>query len=402
MALGTAGYQRFNWSNLNPNEDEYNWSSIDDAIAQWAQYGKQFGFGVMSVNIHGPKMSTPKWVFDKGAKYTMWNSDSSNNSDEIFYIPVWDDPFYVSACAKFAKALAERYDGNPNIAFIDIRNYGNWGEMHTYPFEKHTVNLKDEQVQSLLIQPYLDNFKQTQLMMCWGQPPLYTTNQWAVDNGIGLRSDGIMGPIHERNTSGEVLAPAFGKEPVIWEFYEYFKKFDVNKTWDDDRFIKNIKAYKPNYIGMGAWGDDAQYMLRQKPKLVREVANLMGYNFSMTDISYISNILIDKTQEISLSIENSGVTNMLTDCVLKFVLLDNNNEIVSSFTTNWNVKNIYGCTVKTFKANVVFLDAPVGVYKLAIGLYRKESDPKPTYNMDNKGRTEDGFFVIGNLQIESN
>jgi len=400
IALATTGYDRYDWSEINPRENVYDWSSIDDAIKRWAQNGKQFSFGIMSVNIFGDVYCTPKWVFDKGANYTMGNgeNESGSSSKRIYYIPVWDDPVYVEACKKFAEALAERYDGNPNIAFIDIRNYGNWGEMHMYPFEKYTEELSDEKIQSLLFKPYLDNFKNIKLVICEAGNQF---SQWAVNNGIGLRSDGIMGQVKERNASGSVLAPAIGKEPVVWEFWGGFRTFENNreKPWDDDRFIKIIKDNKPNYIGMGHWDKDAQYMLSKKPELVRKVANLMGFNFSVTTASY-HNMKFDEPQEVSLSIENSGVTVMLTDCVIKLVLLGSNEEVVSSFKTNWNAKSINGGSTMAFKANVVFTDTPEGNYKLAIGLYRNENDPNPTYNMDNKVRTKDGFYVIGAMRIE--
>jgi len=401
IALGTTGYMRFEWSQINPSEGVYNWTPIDNAIAAWALRGKQFAFGVMSVNTSGNVYCTPKWVFDKGAKYTMGNGDGGS-TERNFYIPVWDDPIYVEECKKFAEALAKRYDGNPNIAFIDIRNYGNYGEMHMIPFTKYTQTLTTQQVQSLLIQPYIDNFKNTKLIKCWGLHFDYRINssmdKWAVNNGIGLRCDGIMGP----NDDGDVLFMATGKLPIVWEFIAGFRSLENNSTfpWDDNKFKNIIKANKPNYIGMGQWGNDAQYMLSKKPDLIREVANLMGFNFSMITARYFNMISVGEALEISLSVENSGVTNMLTDCVVRLVLLDDNDKVVSSFTTDWDAKGIDGGATVDFEANVVFTNTPVAIYKLAIGLYRNKNDSKPTYHLDNKGRTSDGLYVIGALKIK--
>ena len=405
LALGTTGYSRYDWAEINPREDVYNWALIDDAITAWARIGKQFSFGVMNVNTFNVNC-TPKWVFDKGAKYTMGNGE--NSPERIYYIPVWDDPVYVGACKKFAKALAERYDGNSNIAFIDIRNYGNWGEMHMHPFYDYTKSLTTGQVQSLLIQPYIDSFKKTQLVICYGAIPLnnswdFSINNWAVNNGIGLRLDGIMGTqdLTGHSGNGEILSIAFGKQPVVWEILGTFASFENNpgKPWNDDRFLNNVKTNKPNYIGMGQWNNDAQYMLSKKPKLVREVANLMGFNFSVTSVSF-NNMKSGMAQKISLSIENSGVTVMLTDCVIKLALVDSNDALVTSFTTDWDAKSIKGGSTEVFKSDVVFANTPAGSYKLAIGLFRNEKDPKPTYNLDNKPRTKDGFYVLGAMIIE--
>jgi hypothetical protein len=197
------------------------------------------------------------------------------------------------------------------------------------------------------------------------------------------------------NYNGENLVIAIGKEPIVWEFFGGFEM-----PWDDNRFMNGIKANKPNYIGMGNFGDNAQDMLREKPALVREVANLMGFNFSVTTVRY-GNMKSGRAKEISMSINNSGVTVMLTACTIKLALLDGSDNVVSSYTTDWNANGIGGNATADFKANVVFADVPAGDYKLAIGLFRNENDPRPTYNLDNKGRTKDGFYVIGGtLRIE--
>ena len=48
--------------------------------------------------------------------------------------PVFDDPVFLAKFANFLSAFAKRYDGDPRIAVLDIRSYGNWGEAHTSPF----------------------------------------------------------------------------------------------------------------------------------------------------------------------------------------------------------------------------------------------------------------------------
>ena len=52
-------------------------------------------------------------------------------TDYHAYAPVWDDSIYIWAAKEFAKALAEKYDGDPRIEYIDIRTFGEWGEWHT-------------------------------------------------------------------------------------------------------------------------------------------------------------------------------------------------------------------------------------------------------------------------------
>jgi Beta-galactosidase. len=402
IALGTTGYHRFRWNMINPQEGVYDWTDIDNHISRWAALGKQFAFGInMSVSPESVETYIPQWIFDKGMRYDAAKYTNSSSTRD-FYIPVWDDPVFLGALRKFIAALADRYDGNENIAFIDIRIYGLWGELHWDNVSNYTKRLNDTQVANLH-QIYPDRFKKTKLVQNFPQSPLTRTlNRWAVDNGIGLRGDGIMGPEQWGSTSGRSLTEAIGKEFVIWEWWGTLKEYlgpDPKYVWDEERFVRIIRENKPNYIGMGKWGDDAQYMTNHKPELARMVANMMGYHFAMTSAKYTNVLEAGEAKEITVNIENTGVTTMLTSCVIKILLLDDNDKVVSSFTTDWDAKTFKAGETTELKANVSFAGAPVGSYKLAIGFYRNENDTESTYKIDNKNKTDNGFYIIENLRI---
>ena len=123
------GYTRWAWSVLEPKEGQYNWKEIDGFLAQFKRYGKKTAFGVMSVSTGLGQYVTPKWVFEAGAVPLAVPDDSSPTGQQI--IPkTWDDPVFLKKLKAFVRALGQHYDGNPDIAFLDIRSYGNWGEGH--------------------------------------------------------------------------------------------------------------------------------------------------------------------------------------------------------------------------------------------------------------------------------
>ena len=57
----------------------------------------------------------PQWVLDKGA--VIANGE-----------PVYSNCVYQEEWGKFVNQLIKRYDGNPNIAFVDISGYGDFNE----------------------------------------------------------------------------------------------------------------------------------------------------------------------------------------------------------------------------------------------------------------------------------
>jgi len=132
------GYLRFDWSFIEPEKGQYNWQAIDRYINEYSAIGKKFAFGVMNANVSSlESYVTPKWVFDSGAKFVVTQTTSWKDGSKITqYIPDWKDEIFLSNLNEFIAALGERYDGNENIAFIDIRSYGNWGEQHLF----HIIN----------------------------------------------------------------------------------------------------------------------------------------------------------------------------------------------------------------------------------------------------------------------
>ena len=129
MAIGTIGYKRFAWSEIEPVEGQYDWKKA----------GKQFSFGVMCANSHSKDpYVTPKWVFDAGAKCRMIDmKDVSNPYAGVpgqKAVPDFYDPVFLEKLRNFLSAMGKKFDGDGRIAFIDIRSYGNWGEGHMHPF----------------------------------------------------------------------------------------------------------------------------------------------------------------------------------------------------------------------------------------------------------------------------
>ena len=80
--------------------------------------------------------------------------------------PLWDpdfaDPVFLDKLDRFLAAMAARYDGNPNVAFIDIGTYGMWGEGHTGGSSRVPQERADEIVRQH-IDLHLKHFPRTQL-----------------------------------------------------------------------------------------------------------------------------------------------------------------------------------------------------------------------------------------------
>jgi hypothetical protein len=105
------------WSELNPSKGVYDWSALDTQLDNTIRAGEQFSFRVythVGEGYDGYKI--PEWVLAEGARLLPTGE------------PDYSNCVYQEEWGTFVNELRRVYDGNPNIAFIDISGYGNFNE----------------------------------------------------------------------------------------------------------------------------------------------------------------------------------------------------------------------------------------------------------------------------------
>jgi len=404
LALCAVGYQRFNWCDIEPEESKFRWELIDSGIEAWANLEKQYAFGIMPLNSSSPiKYKTPKWVFDAGAKYRTVTLDMHARGEHT--VPVFDDPVFLEKLRNFITAMGKRYDGNPHIAFIDIRSFGNWGEGHMFPFGDGYISsekLKEH------IQIHLDAFKKTPMVLLWGVPRYNEVYDWAVEQGIGIRRDGICG-----NSDGSETVRAFGKTLAVFEFfgdYDFLKERGWWEGYSKDgrkgygyRLIDCVERGKPSYIGMdGRSGvESAEKFLKAERPLIEHLANRMGYHFVLTKAVIPSTLRLGVTNVLELEWQNKGVAPIYLPCKVAVALLDEKKNVHEVCWLD-ELKPSRWMPDETVveKAKILLNKVKPGSYQLAIGLFKNSSDKNPAYKLGIEGGTDTGWCLLAQVNIE--
>ena len=116
----TVAYSERNdisWDILNPAEGVYNWEALESQLLLAKNMGRLYSFRVYTMageDFGGHKI--PSWVLKKGARLMP--------SGE----PDYSNCIYQEEWGNFVDELITRYDGNSDIAFIDISGYGDFSE----------------------------------------------------------------------------------------------------------------------------------------------------------------------------------------------------------------------------------------------------------------------------------
>ena len=406
LALATVGYARFSWADIEPQQGKFRWELIDEMLAAWRKAGKPFAFGVMCANSHGPLYTTPKWVFDAGAKYQRETISPENEyagtlGDKI--VPRYDDPVFLARLKAFIRAMGKQYDGNPNLAFLDIRSYGNWGEGHLYPFGGTPIStdaLREH------VGMHRDAFKSTLLVLPWGSKDYEQVYDWAVAQGIGLRRDGICG-----NSDGRETARCLGRVPAVFEFFGSYEFLKQRGWWDGKtvdgcgyRLADCVERGCPSYISMSQWGNQARTFLAAERSLIEQLANRMGYHIVITKAEVPRRLRAREPVAVTVTWENQGVAYIHVPCRVALAILDDRSRVLARAWAKGSDPRTWapGKTVKE-SLSATFGALPEGArsLRLAVGLYtdpKAGADHPPAIAIGIEGVTADRWYPLASVQ----
>ena len=405
--VGSLTYLRLHWSDLEPNEGKFNWLPLDAAIAESKAKGKPFAFGIMCANSVAENAGTPAWVYEAGAKYTEGIANNNLTNEPMEYkAPVWDDPVFLDKKKNFVNAMSDRYDGNPYVAFIDARSYGNWGENHIAHLGD-SVPISEDKVYNLHWKMFLDAFEETQIVTAHGKFKNPSFYREAAEAGMGFRFDGTCTANHAagKRIAAELLSQAYGEAPVVLEFVRWYSTSYTDEPngsfsggYDGGlRFsylLEQIEDSKATYVSMGHWDDDADIFLRERGYEIKQLVNRIGYHFTVLDATFEYRKGEEESREVSFRVENNGVAPIYIDTVVKAALLNEDGVVEDSFVLtdmdprNWQPE---ATVLETFEIESEKLE---NGGKLAIGVFTDAELENPDIRVGNRESNEDNWLVL--------
>ena len=403
------GVVRFEWALLEPQESQFNWTPVEQVLDAWAQLGRVCNIGVMCANTHTREPDgfvTPKWVFDAGAKKTeidLAPTMSAQGTPGHKIAPVFDDPVFLEKLKHFLQAFAKRFDGDPRIAVLDIRSYGNWGEAHMHPFKVPDIAPAKFREH---VQMHLDVFKKTQLCLSRNSHlgrfgPLKEVYDWAVQTQhVAPRRDGICG-----NSDGSETAIGLGIAPGVFELYDNYDLLKQRGWWDGIkdkggqgfRLEECIENGKPTWVDLGG-GTSGLHLLNENRELVDRLTNRIGYHFLLQRAEYPSRAA--GPFDIETTWLNHGVAPIYIPCSVALALMDDTGKrVATAWPQGLHPGQWMPDKATKEKTSVSFPSAPSGNYRLALALTPKAGDPKPYIRLGSDLPMTDGWYVLGAINV---
>lgn len=146
-------YGRLSWHSVEPSEGHYDFSIIGHVLERCPApagqtlclpRGVTFGFRIMALN---PQVKSDTNVTTGADGYPVYSDlpvyletgkhgwllpvDPKDATQGHYFIPDWNDPYFLGRARALLSALGRRYNGDRRIGWLDIGIYGSWGEWHT-------------------------------------------------------------------------------------------------------------------------------------------------------------------------------------------------------------------------------------------------------------------------------
>ena len=324
----TVVYLRIAWSYLEPQEGRFNWSVLDTPAQRWLDKGKQIALRI-SCCEGSPRYATPEWVRLAGAKGYFFTGGKGVDPNGRAWEPDYDDPVFLEKLDHFLAALAVRYDGNPEVAFIDVGSFGVWGEGHTFwstkiPYSAETVRKH--------IDLHRKHFKKTLLLAnddfaSHGRGKQVI--EYAAQQGLSLRDDSILVQGGQNAYLSADFAPLFWqKVPVVLESEHYGPSRDRGCWKDGSQYLEAVEKYHASYASVHWWPRE---FLAANEDLVRKINLRLGYRLQLVEASWPSEIAADSSFWFATTWRNAGVAPCLPGGYPALTLKDAKGRIAGVF-----------------------------------------------------------------------
>lgn len=405
-------YLRVPWAFLEPQEGQFNWSLLDTPAQRWIAKGKQIALRI-TCSENWTRFATPEWVRQAGAKGTFYSFGSGPAEDGGAWDPDYLDPVFLAKLDAFLAALAARYEGNPNVAFIDVGTYGLWGEGHTFM----SSQVPEERVPEIVIR-HADLHRKhfTKTLLCISDDIVghdrpgtrFDLTDAMLARDVGFRDDSIMVQPPPRSWYHAELAQSYWPRlPVILE-HEHFGSSKKRDAWGDGSLlVKAVEDHHASYLSIHWWPRE---FLQANRAVIDRINLRLGYRLQVRRIAWPEVVTIGKPFVISAEWANAGVAPCYPGGHMALTLKDNQGGIVSVLVHDqFNMRDLevgspgQAPTKQTNAEFIVGQIAPVtkpGDYQVFISVGLKDGTPRIALPLpDDDGQHR---YKLGSITLREN
>ncbi|ACT08359.1 conserved hypothetical protein [Dickeya chrysanthemi Ech1591] len=399
-------YDRFYWSELEPVEGQYNFQLVDAVFDQARQHQPAMNVGLRFMALDEPASGSkiPDWLIQKGIKGE-WTPDKKT------FVPDWDDPVFIEYSQRLLNAFGRRYDGNSNLAYIDIGLVGSWGEWHNSNFPTITPLLKRYTSPQLntYVNMYFSAFPNSpKVMLINGGDSL----AYAVKHGAGWRAD-CWGDWHNFSATwshmnddypqwlknAAAIYPDFNaawqRSPVSleicgymseWQSIQHYTREQVQATFDW------ALAQHASTINLKSRIVPAEYR-----DIVDNALTKLGYRFRLASLTHESELVMGQSLTLSSQWFNDGVAPIYLKYDVAYRLVNETNSVMVMEKTAADIRTWLPGQYTVNCQLSIPESLPAGQYNIDVAMLDKKGVSR--INLANEGKQADGWYRVSTVMV---
>jgi regulation of enolase protein 1 (concanavalin A-like superfamily) len=370
--------------------EKYDWASLDRCLDDVASRGCQSVFRFY-LDYPDKPSGIPPFLLAQGLGLKKYDDYGGG------LCPDYRNPALIGELLSFIKAFGARYDGDLRIGFITLGLIGFWGEWHTYPHEEW---MPDTATVNRILRAYASSFNRTKLLLRYpmGDSPslelgyhddsfAYQTLDTSDSNFLALLGAAGLKDKWRKSPVGGEIRPEVQRDLF---------KFDPPRGAEDlDSCIDSSHA---------SWMLD-QSLFAFPPRdyswiTAITAARRLGYELSVTEVSYTSILRKGAGLGLKVGIKNGGVAPFYYDWKLLVGLLAANGSIAKVWESDWKISRIMpGEDATVFLASFADPGIPAGEYRLCLKAANPLKGGKSLYfaNVEQAG---DGWLELAKVSVE--
>lgn len=395
ISLSTA------WSCFEIEPGVYDWHVMDETIAYWAQFDKEFNMRLCTDNLvlnQGVKWGAPKWLTEEP-----YNVPYKKLADDAIYFDQSNET-YLERLGLFLEAFAAHYQ-DPEypyrdlIKVVEVRGYGMVGEWHSGWNEYVDLEQRESVLRNILRmwrEAWDDDkllvvsctYEFTQYMGLGLTKPSdmqefceFMGYDYALGNGITFRRDGIAFALQEYDQDFAVYYYYLNTGlPLLGEIGDgYWLHSDSSPYPVFEAINEALYKWRINYNTVIGWvaQDFEEVVIKEEP-IIDYYGHTIGYRFIPSSVEYSNSVKAGDKLYVNTYIENDGVGRCWEDHDFSIYLEDANGNVVYTGTdASFNPVSMNGGEAHYF--NLKF-DLPEtlknGEYTIKFAISDSQGNPK--------------------------
>ena len=392
-------YVRWYWDEVEPLEDDFQFTMVDSAIAAAKARGETFSFRLMAAS--GSATEVPQWLIDKGI--------AKGNCSGFDFEPDFSDATFRAYADSLVTAFGERYDGNPDVEFVDVGMFGTWGEWNLAgnSYADCSTPIPDDSIIDDYVDMHLSAFPNTPLTMPMAQ---HAVTAYANTHGVGWRGDCFgdwdmfgtwshMGDEYpDYLDSDPAPRDAWETAPVAFEICYNLNSWLNTFGYGDTEFSATIDtgvAWHGSTVNL-KYHDilpDAYwpYVLEWQRKL--------GYRFVLDSIRNVASVTPDNNVVLTTNWSNTGVAPVYRPYRLAFRIRAANDSVSVTKITPANLKTWLPGSYQRSDTIAVADTASLDSYFIDVAILDIVADTA-IIKLAIPGLRSDGWYPVSTLRIK--